>query len=131
MTDCVFCKIVAGEIPSEKVYEDGRSFAFLDIRPVSKGHILCIPKEHHAWFYEAPDAVTDPLFRISKKLAFGLKKALGCDYVQLSIVGKDVPHVHIHLIPRYLKDALKGWETRSYEDGEAFAVASKIRARIS
>jgi histidine triad (HIT) family protein len=102
MENCIFCKIARGDIPAEKTYEDDTSLAFLDIHPKSPGHTLLIPKEHYQWFDELPDGLSDHLFRTAKKLAKDLKQQDGTDYVHLSIVGKDVPHVHIHLIPRKL-----------------------------
>ncbi|KKW36007.1 hypothetical protein A2852_01085 [Candidatus Adlerbacteria bacterium RIFCSPHIGHO2_01_FULL_54_23] len=100
MQDCVFCKIVAGEIPSTKVYEDKEVLAFLDIHPKAPGHSLLIPKTHYRWFYEMPDELSDHVFRATKRLARELKENHGADLVQVSIVGKDVPHVHFHLLPR-------------------------------
>lgn len=105
MENCIFCKIVAGEIPAQKTYEDASSIAFLDIHPKGPKHTLLIPKTHYQWFEEMPDEVSDPLFRAAKKISQDLKKEMGADYVKLSIVGTDVPHVHVHLIPRFLKDA--------------------------
>lgn len=106
MNDCIFCKIVAGEIPAEKTYEDDRFLAFLDINPVAPNHTLLIPKEHHQWFYEIPETLYIALFQTVKKLAQEMKEKYAVDYVRLGIVGTDVPHVHVHLIP--LKIAEKG-----------------------
>lgn len=100
MTDCIFCKIVAGEIPATKVYEDADTLAFLDIKPKVPGHTLLIPKAHYTWFEELPDEISDKLFRTAKKIAKEMKQKEGVGYVQLSIVGKDVPHAHIHLLPQ-------------------------------
>jgi len=99
MKDCVFCKIVAGEIPSDTVYEDDMTLAFLDIHPKGPGHTLVIPKQHYRWFEEMDDTAYESVFRAAKKIAIDMK-AKGADHVQLGIVGKDVPHVHVHLIPR-------------------------------
>lgn len=104
MENCIFCKIVAGEIPADKVYEDEKVVAFLDIHPKAPGHTLLIPKAHYQWFEELPDEESDHLFRIAKRIAHDLKQKDGTDYVHLSIVGKDVPHAHIHLIPRKLAE---------------------------
>lgn len=104
MNDCIFCKIVAGEIPAHKVYEDGQFLAFLDIHPVSKGHTLLIPKAHYAWFYDLPDELYGALFVKAKELALNLKKDQKADYVKLGIVGVDVAHAHVHLIPRTFAD---------------------------
>jgi len=97
--DCIFCKIVAGDISSTKVYEDDKLIAFLDIHPKAPGHTLLIPREHHQWFTDLPDDLSDHLFRTAKKLAKELKEKHGAKLVKLSIVGDEVPHAHVHLIP--------------------------------
>lgn len=104
MPDCIFCKIVRGEVPAQKIYEDESSLAFLDIHPKAPGHTLLIPKAHFEWFVDLPDEVSDPLFRTAKKLSQKLREEYKADYIRLSIVGKDVPHTHIHLIPQKLSD---------------------------
>lgn len=104
METCIFCKIVAGDIPSHKVYEDDKVLAFLDIHPVSPGHTLLIPKEHYRWIQDMPDDLLKYSFIKVKELILKLKEKLGVDYVQLSVVGEEVPHVHIWLVPRFDKD---------------------------
>lgn len=104
MPNCVFCKIVRGDIPSKKVFEDEHTVAFLDIQPKAPGHILLIPKEHYPWFEQVPDSISDVLFRNAKSLAKQMKENGQGDYVHLSIVGTDVAHAHIHLIPRKLQE---------------------------
>lgn len=105
MDDCIFCKIVAGEVPSEKAHhEDDKIVSFPDRQPVRPGHTLVVPAEHYQWFWDLPDDVANDLFKVTRKLARQLKEQTGADYIQLSIVGKDVPHVHVHLIPRKLDD---------------------------
>lgn len=104
MDNCIFCKIAAGEVPAEKVYEDERVVAFLDIHPKAPGHTLLIPKEHHRWFYDLPDDTAADLFRSAKTVALKLKSEHQADFVRLGIVGTDVPHVHVHLIPQHFKD---------------------------
>lgn len=108
MENCIFCKIVSGEIPpgQGKVFEDATTLAFLDIHPKAPGHTLLIPKEHYPWFEELPDDLSDHLFRIAKQLAKQQKQEADIEYVHLSIVGRDVPHVHIHLMPRRKGDIL-------------------------
>lgn len=113
MDDCVFCKIAAGDIPAHKVYEDEHFVAFLDINPVAPNHTLLIPKEHHRWFYDLPETLYIDLFQVVKKLSHTLKEKHGADYVRLGIVGTDVPHTHIHLLP--LKLAEKGNHPRVSE----------------
>lgn len=126
MEDCIFCKIVKGELPSDKVYEDKDFLAFLTIGPVSDGHLLIIPNKHVVWMQEADDETVSGIFKLSKKLMLTMKKSLGCDYVQVSIVGKDVPHFHIHLIPRFLNKDFPLPPTKKYKEGEAKIVAQKL-----
>lgn len=103
MENCIFCKIAAGEIPSRKVHhEDNTIVSFLDINPQSAGHTLVIPIEHYTWFQDMPDDVSDKLFRASKKIARELKAQYKADFIKLRIDGRDVPHVHVHLIPQTL-----------------------------
>ncbi|MCC7500763.1 HIT family protein [Candidatus Nomurabacteria bacterium] len=102
MENCIFCKIAAGEIPAQKVYEDDMVVAFLDIHPKAPGHTLLIPKEHSRWFYQMPDPLSDHMFRISKKLAQELGQTHKTEYVRLNIMGDEIAHTHIHLIPQSL-----------------------------
>ena len=127
MTDCLFCKIIQKEIPASIVYEDDTALAFLDINPVTDGHTLLIPKEHHSWIHETPDELLGETFIIAKKLMLALKDAFNADFINVSVVGKDVPHFHIHLIPRYNNDNLSGWPTKKYQEGEMEQVSNKIR----
>ncbi len=102
--ECIFCKIAAHEIPSTVVYEDDTVLAFADIHPVAPGHTLLIPKAHFEWFYEVPEDISNKWFSAAKQVGEKLKNDYKADYVRLSIVGKDVPHAHIHLIPQKLSD---------------------------
>ncbi len=99
--NCIFCKIAKGEIPSTKIYEDDKFIAFLDINPESEGHALLIPKEHFPWMQDAPDMLVGEIFTIAKNLMQKLINEKNCEYVRIKVVGKDVPHFHIHLIPEY------------------------------
>jgi histidine triad (HIT) family protein len=126
MENCIFCKIVKKEIPCSQVYEDEKFLAFLDIQPVSDGHMLIIPKKHIVWMQDADDETISEIFILTKKLMLAVKNGIGCDYVQVSIVGKDVPHFHIHLIPRYFNDGFPQFATKKYQDGESSKVVEKI-----
>ena len=126
MNDCIFCKISKGEIPSAKVYEDANFFAFLDINPVFDGHLLIIPKKHVVWMQEADDETISGIFKLTKKLMLAVKNGTGCDYVQVSVAGTDVPHFHVHLIPRYFNDNFSKFPTKKYKEGEMEEVAKKI-----
>jgi histidine triad (HIT) family protein len=128
---CIFCKIIAGEIPAAKVYEDEKCLAFLDIKPVNPGHVLLIPKEHYQRMEDTPDELVAYLFIKAKELMPKIKKAMQADYVSLSVVGVDVPHFHIHLMPRRFDDGLAGfWPTKTYREGEMAATAEKIKKEL-
>lgn len=99
--NCVFCKIVSGEIPAGTiVYENEYVIAFPDLHPVATGHTLLIPKEHYKWFYEVPGDIANEWFAAAQNISLQLKEEYGADYVELKIIGVDIPHTHIHLIPR-------------------------------
>jgi len=104
MENCIFCKIVAGEVPTNFTYENEFVVAFPDLHPETPGHTLVIPKEHHQWFYEVPEETASEWFGAAQFIALKLKEERGADYVHLSIVGKDVPHAHIHLVPKFFKE---------------------------
>ena len=130
MNNCIFCKIIKGEIPCNKVYEDKNFLVFLDIKPVNHGHLLIIPKKHIVWMQEADDKIITDIFKLAKKMMLALKKGLKCDYVQVLIIGNEVPHFHVHLIPRYKKDNLKGYPTKQYEKSETKKIINKIAKAI-
>lgn len=102
--NCIFCKIVSKEVPSNIVFEDEDSIAFLDIHPKAPRHTLLIPKDHYPWFIDMPENLSDKIFKNARQLAIELKVKHQADYVRLGIVGTDVPHTHLHLIPLKLKD---------------------------
>lgn len=95
----IFTKIVNGEIPSYKVAEDDRFYAFLDINPLSKGHTLVIPKIEVEYLFDLDDKTYNDLFAFTKKIAASVEKSIDCIRLGMVVYGLDVPHVHIHLIP--------------------------------
>ena len=122
MSDCLFCKIINGEIPSLKVYEDEHVFAFMDIMPLTKGHTLLIPKTHCKDLFEMPEEVARNLYAAAPKVANAIKAAFrpaGMNTVNNNgaAAGQTVFHYHLHLIPRYdEKDGLVvGWNSRQDE----------------
>lgn len=127
---CVFCKIIKKEIPCYKIFENKNFLVFLDIKPVSLGHLMLIPKKHVIWMQEADDRSIGEIFKLSKKMMLALKKSLKCDYVQLSVVGNEVPHFHIHLIPRYVGDNFKNFPTKKYKKLEGDKVKEKIISKL-
>jgi histidine triad (HIT) family protein len=127
---CIFCKIITGELPAEKIYEDDRVLVFLDINPVSEGHALLIPKEHHALMPDVPDELLGYCFAKVKKLMQNIKIAMQADYVSVSVSGVDIPHFHIHIIPRNFSDRLQGWPTKKYAEEKMHETAEKIKKLI-
>ena len=104
MENCLFCKIVREEIPCYKVYEDGNFIAFLDIRPLNQGHTLLIPKKHYRWVWEMKEEYSS----VYNKLAQALQKALETEYIQALVMGEEIHHAHLHLIPRFPRDGHPG-----------------------
>jgi histidine triad (HIT) family protein len=95
----IFSRIIAGEIPCYKVAENETCFAFLDINPLTKGHILVVPKQEVDYLFDLDDAVYIDLQSFSKKIAIAIKKVIPCQRVGVCVIGLEVPHAHIHLIP--------------------------------
>jgi histidine triad (HIT) family protein len=134
--DCVFCKIIQGQIPSTKVYEDDKTLAFMDIHPVNPGHCLVVPKEHAANLMDSsPEAVADAM-RTVHKVAKAVQKALnpyGINLLQANGEGaaQSVFHLHIHIIPRVQGDDLNmNWGLVKGDMGEIAAIAAKIKAAL-
>lgn len=130
--NCVFCAIAAGEIPSFKVYEDERVFAFLDINPFSKGHVLVIPKEHSANLIETSEETLGVLLSAVKKVAIGVKNALGCEGFNIlqnngEAAGQTVMHIHFHIVPRYSVGPIT-FENGKCDMSELELLAVKIRS---
>lgn len=131
-TDCLFCKIVAGEVPVEKVYEDEDILAFLDIKPINPGHTLIIPKEHYENIFDAPEAVFEKMATGTKKMALALKIGLNADNINIGMnngpfAGQLVPHAHIHVMPRHEGDGYEAWHGKHYQEGVMKEIADKIK----
>jgi len=132
METCIFCKIIKGEIPADKVYEDENILAFLDANPVNPGHTLVIPKKHFAKIEETPDEIISKIFIKSKELMKKIKIATDADFVVLSIVGLDVPHFHIHLVPRYHNDGMAYfWPGKEFNEKKSDEIIDKIKKQSS
>ena len=95
----IFSKIVTGEIPSYKIAEDDRFYAFLDINPLVKGHTLVIPKKEIDYIFDIDDPDFSGLFLFAKRVSFAIKKVISCEKVGIAVIGLEVPHAHIHLVP--------------------------------
>ena len=122
----IFSQIITWTIPSTKVYEDDLCLAFLDIRPVSKGHTLLVPKLEMEWMTDASDELVASLYIRAKKLMQQIKDNLWCDFVRLYVEGTEVPHFHIHLIPSRYGDDTVLLSRSEYTEWEAAEIAEKI-----
>jgi len=129
---CIFCQIINGEIPAHKVYEDEKTLAFLDIKPVHPGHILVVPKRH---FANLEDIEEDDLMAVSltmKKMGKLIKEKLAYEGYNACtnndpVSGQEIPHLHFHLIPRIKGDGLNAWTQKAYNEGEAEIIAAKLK----
>jgi histidine triad (HIT) family protein len=135
--DCIFCKIAAGEIPSVKVYEDDRVFAFMDINPINEGHLLIIPKAHAATIHEITEADFLAVMSATHKLAAAVKKALNPDGINLlQLNGKAanqvVPHLHVHIVPRWFGDGVtvSQWQLVAGDMEKIKGVAERVRGEM-
>ncbi len=133
MEECIFCKIVKGEIPSSKVYEDSHTLAFLDILPINKGHVLVIPKKHYAGIHEMPVEEMKWIGVAVKMVADAVKKATGAHGINVlqangAAAGQEVMHFHVHVIPRFEGDG-SGFKCpkKEYAGEEMRDFAEKIR----
>lgn len=100
--ECIFCRIIQGELPCYKLYEDKDFLAFLDIRPLTKGNALVVPKKHYRWTYDVVNF--GKYFEIARKVGLAAKEAFNAEWICFLTLGFEVPHAHIRVIPRYKKD---------------------------
>lgn len=119
MEDSIFTKIVKGEIPCHKIYEDEKTLAFLDINPLTIGHTLVIPKKQIEFVWDLDSEIYDALMITTKKIALHLRDNLKTKYISSRVVGDEVPHAHIHLIPFDTVSELKGEHDRTIEPDHA------------
>lgn len=136
--NCVFCRIVAGEIPAVKLYEDDLVLAFLDIAPVNRGHALIIPKKHYFSVTEIPAAEAGRLLEAAGRLGAALLRAVDADGFNLllsngTVAGQVVPHAHLHVIPRFPEDGLvlPSRHVPYADAAEKDAVAAEVRKRLA
>jgi histidine triad (HIT) family protein len=135
--NCIFCKIVSGEIPSERVYEDEEIIAFMDIGPIISGHTLVIPRKHIDPITVAPPQLLNDLIRIVQRIAGAQMNGLKADGVNImqnngKAAGQEVPHLHFHVIPRFKNDGHHwNWNPKTYKDAEECAYfAEQIRSHL-
>jgi len=134
--DCIFCKIVAGDIPCQKVLEDASALAFLDIGPLAEGHVLLIPKSHYVTVDQMPADEAGAMLRHLPALGRAVQSAVGCEGFNIlqnngAVAHQVVPHVHFHVIPRDAGGAFSfNWPAGTYPAGRIEALAEKIRAAL-
>jgi histidine triad (HIT) family protein len=133
---CIFCKIVAREIPAEIVFEDALTIGFLDIGPLFPGHVLLAPKQHAQTLTDLPAELVSPLFTNAQTLTRAVEKAMEAPGSFIGInnrISQSVPHLHVHIVPRKIKDGLRGffWPRKPYTSPEhAKETGDKIRAAL-
>jgi len=126
----IFTKIVNGEIPAYKIAEDDNFLAFLDVNPNAKGHTLCIPKKEVDKIFDIEDELYIGLMKFSKKIAIALEKTVPCKRVGLAVVGLEVPHAHVHLIPLNEMDEMRFQNKVSLSKEEFEALAKSIQSNL-
>ena len=135
--DCPFCKIIRSEAQSYNVFEDDRTLAFLDRRPLFPGHCLLIPKSHYETLIDLPALLVGPLFHNAQLLARAMEQGLQAEGTFVAInnrISQSVPHLHIHIVPRHKKDGLKGffWPRQRYPDEAAIlSIQTTLRSTIA
>jgi histidine triad (HIT) family protein len=134
--DCAFCEIVAGRRPAHVVLDDGPVVAFLDVRPLFKGHTLLVPREHYETLPDVPAELVAPYFTEAQRLSAAMETVLGAAGSFVAInnrVSQSVPHLHTHVVPRHRKDGLRGffWPRTKYDDDdEAREYAKRLREAL-
>tara|TARA_B100000963_G_C22495222_1_gene611128 strand:+ start:574 stop:969 length:396 start_codon:yes stop_codon:yes gene_type:complete len=127
----IFSKIAKKELPCFKVFEDKKHLAFLDIRPNTKGHTLCIPKKENDYIFDLSEKEFLDLFKFARVVALGIKRAIDCSRVAISVIGLEIKHTHIHLIPiKSEKDVNFNFKV-SFSEEEMTKIAKKINDSIS
>ncbi len=128
MEDSIFTKIIKGEIPASKVYEDDRTIAFLTIQPKQPGHTLVVPKKQVEFLWDLDDETYDAVMATAKKVALRMREVLDVRYIGEIVMGTDVPHVHVHLVPFNIPDEFHAHPAEEPVSSEALdAVAEKLR----
>jgi histidine triad (HIT) family protein len=126
----IFTKIVQGEIPCYKIAEDERFLAFLDVNPNAKGHTLCIPKQEINKIFDLEEDLYVDLMKFSRKVAIALEKAIECKRIGMAVVGLEVPHVHVHLIPLQDMDDMRFVRKAQLTAAEFEALALQIQKEL-
>ena len=126
----IFTKIIRGELPCYKIDETDDCFAFLDINPNSKGHTLCVLKKEIDYIFDLSSEDYQKLMNFSRKIAIALKKSVNCKRIALSVVGLEVPHVHVHLIPLESMSDMNFGRSIKLDDNEFKSIVEKIKSNL-
>lgn len=126
----IFTKIINGEIPSYKIAEDEKHFAFLDIRPLNAGHTLVVPKKETDYIFDLEDDELKDLIVFAKKVAIAIQKAIPCERIGMTVIGLEVPHTHIHLSPINAVNDLDFRNTKEIAKEKMLEIAEKIKANL-
>jgi len=126
----IFTKIVNGEIPAYKIAEDENFLAFLDVNPNAKGHTLCIPKKEINKIFDIEDDLYMGLMQFSKRVAIALEKTVPCQRIGMAVIGLEVPHAHVHLIPLNEMDEMRFQNKVKLEPAEFEALAKRIQSNL-
>jgi histidine triad (HIT) family protein len=127
----IFTKIIAGEIPCHKVAEDDEFIAFLDIRPVNEGHTLVVPKQETDYIFDIEDGQLARMMLFAKKVAAAMKRTIECNRIGIMVIGLEVPHAHIHLIPITKEGDMYNRGRSEYTNERLAAIAGKIKEAIA
>jgi histidine triad (HIT) family protein len=133
---CIFCSIIAGDVPADVVLDEPDFLAFLDVRPVFKGHTLLVPREHVVTLLDLPAGLRDGFLGAAQRLAGAVVEGLGAQgsFVAMNnVVSQSVPHLHLHVVPRTKGDGLRGffWPRTKYAEGEGAEYAARLRGVLT
>lgn len=134
-SDCLFCRIIAGEVAAQIVFADGDCLAFLDHRPLFHGHCLLVPRKHVETLTELPSELIGPFFTAAQRLSTAVQMAMEAEGTFVAMnnrVSQSVPHLHVHIVPRRRKDGLKGffWPRTKYANGEEMAAVRDAITKV-
>ena len=136
MSDCIFCKIANGEIPSATVYEDNDFRAIMDIAPASRGHIIILPKQHAANVFELSEELASKIYVVAQKIAKVVKEEVECDGINIlqnngEVAGQTVFHLHMHVIPRFTDDGIQiKWKQQEVDQDKIKELATKLATKL-
>ncbi len=135
MENCIFCKIVEGELPSFKLYEDENVVSFLTIAPINEGHALVVSKKHYEDFFDTPKEILEQIINVGQKISIAIKQTIECSGINIvqnngKSAGQEIMHYHMHIIPRNEDDGLEQWHGKQKTPDEIKLVSEKIKSAL-